>query len=187
MARVEVTTWSLEMLDPVELRPALVDDPALEVRRAEIPSPELSRFLYTSVGGDWHWVDRLGWSLERWRQHLERAGVETWVAYLHGTPAGYFELEPESDGSVEISYFGLLPAFRGRGLGGHLLTLATRRAWDTGAARVWLHTASIDGPHARRNYESRGFRVFASAIAVEELPEYPLGPWPGARVQRRPG
>ncbi|CAM5607549.1 hypothetical protein SFUMM280S_06246 [Streptomyces fumanus] len=35
---------------------------------------------------------------------------------------GYVELRAGEEGSVEIVYFGLLPAFRGRGIGGHLLS-----------------------------------------------------------------
>jgi ribosomal protein S18 acetylase RimI-like enzyme len=161
------------MLRPEQLRPALLDDPALAVRRAPAPAPELSRFLYVSVGADWHWTDRLGWSLERWREYLAQPSVETWVAYLGEAPAGYFELERQPAGAVEIAYFGLLAGFRGRGIGGHLLTVATRRAWEAGARRVWLHTGTLDGPHALRNYESRGFRVFQTRVHEEDLPDRP--------------
>jgi hypothetical protein len=49
---MEITTWYLEQRSPDELRPAR---PApVTVTRAEVVSPELNRFLYTSVGGDWH-------------------------------------------------------------------------------------------------------------------------------------
>ncbi len=58
-------------------------------------------------------------------------------------------------------YFGLLPEFIGRGLGGPLLTAAVRRAWEIpGARRVWLHTCTEDHPQALANYLSRGFSVF---------------------------
>ena len=186
MQRVEVTTWSLEMLRPEDLRPALLDDPALDVRRAEIPSPQLNRWLYTAVGGQHYWIDRLGWSFDRWRQYLEQPGVETWVAYLRGTPAGYFELERQPDAAVQIAYFGLLPGFQGRGIGGHVLTVAARRAWDAGTRRVWVHTGTLDGPHARRNYESRGFRVFDTRVEVLDLPDRPPGAWPSAPLEPAP-
>jgi hypothetical protein len=39
----------------------------------------------------------------------------------------------------------------------------TRRAFALpGARRVWLHTSSIDGAHALRNYEARGFRPYGT-------------------------
>ena len=37
----------------------------------------------------------------RWRAHLERSGVETWVARLAGEPIGYAELVREG-GDVEV-------------------------------------------------------------------------------------
>src|SRR5690606_24464574 len=89
---MDVTTWYLEQTHPDDLRPAR--PPAQDVRivRAEIPSPEFSRFLYTAVGGDWRWTDRLPWSWRQWKEWLDRPGTETWVAWLRGTPAGYVEL-----------------------------------------------------------------------------------------------
>jgi len=102
------------------------------------------------------------------------------VAYVSGTPAGYFELEMQAGGNVEIVYFGLLPQFIGRGLGGALLTATVERAWALGAHRVWVHTCSLDHPNALPGYQARGFRVFNIAHTEEELPERSPGLWPGA-------
>ena len=124
----DVTTWYLELASPEALRPAPEPREGLEVRRAAVPSPELSRWLYTAVGADWWWVDRLGWDWARWHAYLARPQVETWIAYEHGTPAGYAELVA-ADGDVELASFGLLPAFIGRGIGPRLLDAALRRAW----------------------------------------------------------
>lgn len=164
MTNTPVTTWSLEQTAPTDLLPAAAPEGDVRVVRSEVPSPEFSRFLYASVGGDLRWIDRLGWTYARWREHLDRPGVETWVAYEQGTPAGYVELEPQDDGAVEIVYFGLIPAFRGRGIGGHLLSYGAARAWDLAerrpelgqTKRVWLHTCSLDGEHAMDNYLRRG-------------------------------
>ena len=85
---VEVTTWYLEMLDPEQL--VRVGPPLVEARveRADIPSPELNRFLYTAVGGRWYWIDRLNWDYAHWLDYLDRPAVETLVLYVSGTPAG---------------------------------------------------------------------------------------------------
>ena len=56
---------------------------------------------------------------------------------------------------MEIAYFGLLPAFHGRGSGGALLEHALRRGFELGD-RVWVHTCTLDGPHALANYQARG-------------------------------
>src|SRR5690349_18024473 len=99
----------LEMRAPDQLRAARPT--ALEVRRAEVPSPELNRFFYTAVGGDWFWVEKLHWSYDEWRAFVDRPGFATWIGSVRGTPAGYFELEQQPDGAVEIAHFGLLPSF----------------------------------------------------------------------------
>ena len=178
--RVDVTTWYLEMPRPEQLRAVPAPNTDVAVVRAEIPSPELSRFLYTAVGGGWYWTDRLGWSYAQWLAYLNRPELETWVAYVSGTPAGYVELEAQPEGDVEIAYFGLLPRFVGRGIGGHLLSVGVARAWAMGARRVWVHTCSLDGPHALANYRARGFRVYRAEVRTQHLPDRPPGPWPGA-------
>jgi GNAT superfamily N-acetyltransferase len=199
---IEVTTWFLEMLDPSWLRPPQEGKPTpqLTVTQAELPSPALSRFLYTAVGGDWWWTNRLSWTYDRWLAHLDRPTLQTWVGYVAGTPAGYFELERQPPGAgagaaepgadVEVVQFGLLPGFVGRGLGGALLTAAAQRAWEMPAPtgepggpvrRVWLHTCTLDSPPALANYRARGFRVFRTETRVKTFPEVTPGPWPGAR------
>ncbi|MEO1068367.1 MAG: GNAT family N-acetyltransferase [Cyanobacteria bacterium J06638_6] len=174
----EVTTWYLEMREAAQLRPKTCDRPDLEIRQALVPCPEFSRFLYTSVGGHWHWYSRLDWSLDRWLTYLSQADIETWVASVAGTPAGYIELGKHTGGDVEIIYFGLLPQFIGQGIGGHLLTVGVQRAWAMAANRVWVHTCSLDGPHAYKNYESRGFSLYDTQVATQTLPDHPPGPWP---------
>ncbi|MGW0707136.1 GNAT family N-acetyltransferase [Streptomyces sp. NPDC002643] len=187
MSSSAVTTWSLEQTSPGDLLPAAAPDGDVRVVRSEVPSPEFSRFLYASVGQDIRWVDRLSWSYARWQEFLARPGVETWVAYDRGTPAGYVEFEPQDEGVVEIGYFGLIPAFRGRRIGGHLLSYGTARAWDLAerwpslspTKRVWLHTCTRDGEHAMANYQRRGFKLFDTKV-TEETDVVSPGPWPGA-------
>jgi GNAT superfamily N-acetyltransferase len=175
----QVTTWFLEMTDPGRLPAAPEPDPELEIRRAELPSPELSRMLYAGVGADWYWTDRLGWTWQRWLQWLDRPELETWVAYLRGTPAGFFELEDQGD-AVEIASFGLLPAFIGRGIGKRLLDFAIRRAWELEPRRVWVHTCSLDGPNALRTYQGRGLEIYDERVDEVALPAKRPQPWPGA-------
>ncbi|MFV9506881.1 MAG: GNAT family N-acetyltransferase [Oscillochloridaceae bacterium umkhey_bin13] len=170
-----ITTYYLEQTDPAQLCPAR-PAPALMLMRAEEPSPELGRFLYTAVGGNWYWTDRLSWDYARWLARLSRPGIETWVGYVAGTPVGYFELDHEGE-SVEIAYFGLVPRFIGRGLGGALLTAAIQRGWALGVSRVWVHTCSLDGPTALANYQARGMRQYKLEQHEAELADAPPGPW----------
>ena len=102
--------------------------------------------------------------------YAHRDGLETWVAYVGGTPAGYFEIEKNAPGDVHIWNFGLLPQFIGQGLGGHLLTSAVERAWAWGATKVWLRTCSHDHPHALKNYLARGFHIVQTAQSPPNPP-----------------
>jgi GNAT superfamily N-acetyltransferase len=168
------------MLDRGDLRPRRSERTDLAVRRADIPSPELSRFLYTAVGGPHYWTDRLGWTHADWLRYLDPATIETWVAYVSNTPAGYFELERQPRDNVQLAQFGLLQQFIGQGIGGDLLTVAIERAFDLGARRVWVHTNSLDSPHALPNYQARGFKIFETRTETVAVAERPPGPWPGA-------
>ncbi len=184
--KTQVRVTHLEMRSPAELRPALRVPADLILLRAGIPSPELGRFLYTAVGGDWYWRERLPWTYNQWLAWLSRPDVETWVALASGTPAGYFELHTKGNATVELTYFGLLPGFAGRGLGGYLLTQAVERAWRVrpGIECVTVHTCTLDHAAALPNYLARGFTVFKEEEQLVELPEHPPGPWPGAERPR---
>ena len=151
-----VTTW-LELTDPGELRPARNPGiPGAEIRRAQSPDGALSRWFYVVIGRPHAWTDHLGRDAAAWEAWA--AQVETWVLTVGGSRAGYYELRP-GGGGVELAYFGLLPAFQGRGLGGHLLTHALRRGLEL-ASRVWVHTETRDGPAALPNYLARGLRPY---------------------------
>jgi GNAT superfamily N-acetyltransferase len=169
----EVITYYLEMLDPAELRPARPAARPFTVQQAEIPYPALNRFLYEEVGRAFTWTDRLSWSQERWLAYLDRPEQQTWIGYVSGTPAGYFELEAQPDDNVELAYFGLLPPFIGQGLGGLLLTEAIRKAWQMDARRVWVHTCTLDHPVALHNYQARGFRLYdqKSTLPAQSIQE----------------
>ncbi len=178
MTQKEIT-YFLEMHTSEELRPP--GKPpllGLEVKQSTIPCPEWNRFFYTAIGGDWFWVDRLDWTYEQWQEQVNRQHLETWVGFVGGTPVGYFELEGTTD--IELAYFGVLPQFAGKGLGGHLLAAAVRRAWEKGPSKVWVHTSSFDDPRALKNYQARGFKLVREEISLKELPDEPPGPWPGA-------
>jgi GNAT superfamily N-acetyltransferase len=181
-----VTTWYLEMTAPGELRPKRSERADLALVQIDVPTPELNRFFYSAIGGGWYWLDRLPWTYAQWMKYLDRPELETWIFYVAGLPAGYFELEMQAGGDVEVAYFGLLPRYTGKGLGGHLLTAAVERAWQRGARRVWLHTCSMDHLAALAHYQARGFRLYREETEDEDLPEKSPGPWPGALLPEPP-
>ena len=171
-----VTITYLEMDDPADAVPYR-GRRRLDVRRAEVPCPEMNRLLYVAVGSGWWWYSRLSWSKERWTAWVERPEVETWIGYLAGTPVGYFELEAQPGPAVELVYFGLLPTFIGQGLGTELLAAAVERAWALAPKRVWVHTCTLDHPRALPNYQARGFRIYDAEDLMEHFPDVQPSIW----------
>ncbi|THV42513.1 GNAT family N-acetyltransferase [Glycomyces buryatensis] len=175
---MELTTWYLEMRDPDELKAASAPAVPVDIVWSELASPAYSRFLYSAVGERWAWIDRLPWDREQWCEYLDLPGVETWTAFVRGTPVGYAELDGHRSGEVELVYFGLMPEFIGQGIGGHLLTAAVERAWKIAdrweeldaPERVWLHTCSKDSPMGLANYRARGFTVYKTETAETDDP-----------------
>jgi ribosomal protein S18 acetylase RimI-like enzyme len=166
---IQVTRTYLELHSAAELEPAPAPDPAPRLERLGQCPPSFYRYLYTEVGRAFHWNDRRGWDDEQIRRHLGTAGLSLWLLTWEGAPAGYFELAPHTDGSIEIAYFGLLPDYIGRGWGKYLLTAAVRAAWDESPVRVWLHTCSLDHPAALPNYLRRGFRAVRQETYMADI------------------
>lgn len=154
-----VTRTYLRLEHPAALVPRRTGDPMVRVERERPMSASRYRHLYAAVGHAWHWHDRDAWSDAQLESHLGRPDVHVLVMRVGGETAGFVELQRHDD-DVEIAYFGLLPAFIGLGLGGHLLTVAVEEAARLGAASVWLHTCTLDHPAALANYQARGFVPF---------------------------
>ena len=166
---IEVTRTYLEMRDASDLHAEISSDPRVRIERMVDCPASLFRSLYVEVGRNYHWIDRLPWTDEQIEGHLYQTEISLWLMTYETEPAGYFELRRCEDGSSEIAYFGLLPAFIGRGLGKHLLTCATEQAWFDGANRVWLHTCTLDDKAAMPNYLRRGFQAFKHESYMVDL------------------
>lgn len=159
-----VTIYYLEMLNKKQLKSKPVVE-KLTITEAKIKEYRFNRFLYSLIGEQWQWFDKLKQSDQCWKEYSERDNLRTWVAYYEGAIAGYFELEIGAEKEVEIKYFGLSPAFIGKGLGGYLLTYAIEQAWTVcEAKRVWVHTCSLDHPSALANYQARGLVLYHQEI-----------------------
>jgi GNAT superfamily N-acetyltransferase len=157
----EIITY-LEMTGPDQLNPAR---PAAGVvleqvdRTSPLIVPTQAR-----VGAPHGWRSSTR-SDEEWARWLAHPLRQYWLIKHETDVAGIADLEPHPAGEVEITTFGLLPEFVGKGLGGHALTLTIRQAWEfEGARRVWLHTSTRDHPNALPNYQRRGFRPFRTEV-----------------------
>lgn len=168
LAATEVTTWFLQFDGDA---PQQLHWPeAVLLTEAEIASPELSQFMFRTVGGPWRWFSRLSWDYQQWQRYLTEQQVRTWLLTVKGTPAGYIELLKHLDQSVEIKFFGLMPQFIGQGLGSLLAKAAVMQAASWTNGKIWLHTCSADHPSALKNYQNAGFRVTHTEVSLEALP-----------------
>ena len=158
---MRATRTYLELTDPGQFQPAFGHFSDVVIERVERPTPDLYRRCYRTVGEAYHWRDRWDWTDQEIRAHLAQPGISLHVATRNGTLMGWYELRRvPDDASVEIAYFGLAPGAIGHGLGKHLLSCAVDDAWALRPGRVWLHTCTLDHPHALSNYEKRGFVAY---------------------------
>lgn len=165
-----VTTY-LEMTEPAQFHPAYIQNSRMDIKRLERVDIGFYLFLYTEVGWEYGWRDRLLMSHDELRETLAALTTSVYVLYYEGVPAGYVELSQQA-ASTEIIYFGLREAFMGMGLGKHFLSFGIEQGWKDGAKRIFVHTCNLDGPHALDNYLKRGFRVYN--IERKPMPEHYL-------------
>jgi GNAT superfamily N-acetyltransferase len=171
---VERTVTYLKMTSPDQLIPGRRPAEPVEIERTGPGSAPLLASIQTGIGTPHHWRSL---SEGQWKEDLARPGSHAWIARVRGEVAGMVVLKAEEGGDTEIVVLGLVPEFVGKGFGGHLVTLATRLAWEAehpdggNTRRVWLHTSSLDHPNALSNYKRRGFRVFKTENEPKEIAE----------------
>jgi GNAT superfamily N-acetyltransferase len=168
---LDETLTYLEMTSPSQLVPGRPPPAPLEVEEIGPEAASLLRSTYVRIWAGLASGGRMAWSDAQWEEELARRGVGAWVVRVGEDVAGFVELEGEPNGDVGIVVFGLVPQFVGRGFGGAFLALATRLAWSldlpggVSTRRIVVRTSTGDHPHALRNYERRGFRVFRTERA----------------------
>jgi len=187
-------THVLRSAPGVVLRRARGDDVALECavyvegRRAEMavagwPDAVLEAFL----------ADQFRLQSLHYARHY--ADADRWIVEVDGVAAGRLILIVAGE-ELRVVDVGLLPAFRGRGIGTALIDFAAGQAGARGLARIGLHVEP-NNP-ARRLYLRLGFASQGLAGAYEKmertLPSADIGgaersapPDPALRDGRTPG
>lgn len=114
--------------------------------------------LYDAVGRDYAWEDihaREETDLHNW---LHDPAVDLYTLMSKGWTHGFFILDGREAGTVDLSYFGLVPEAIGQGLGRYLLQTAILTAWDRkGTERMTVNTCTLDHPRALQTYQKNGF------------------------------
>ena len=141
----------------------------LTVVQARQPTVSFYRFLYNTVGRQYHWYSRGKLSDAELSAILTDSLNELHVLYADGTPAGFAELDRRVEGEVELVQFGLMPEFIGQGLGKWFLQWTVDRVWSYGPRRYWLHTCTLDHPAALPNYLKAGFILYRTDTIQREI------------------
>ena len=132
----------------------------IAILRAERPPVHFYRYLYDTIGRDYHWVDRKKVADDTLETILQDPKVELYVLHAEGCPAGMAELDFRKENVCNLAYFGLMPEFIGCRLGPWLLDAAIDSAFRTEPKRIFVHTCTFDHPKALGLYQRAGFRVY---------------------------
>ena len=141
----------------------------MTVLYVQTPTVSYYRYLYDSVGKDYHWRSRRRLSDEELADVLHDPGNELHVLHVDGSPAGFTELDHRRPNEIELIQFGLTPDFIGQGLGKWLLQWTIDKAWSYQPNRFWLHTCTLDHPAALSMYKKAGFVQYDEKSIRREL------------------
>jgi GNAT superfamily N-acetyltransferase len=156
-----VTVTFLEMHEPKE-PPSPQPHTQFELLSKPISVNDY-RKLYYGVGEKWHWLDRMVMPDNELFEKINAANVDIFVFKIKNETAGYIEFVKEEK-YVEVQYFGLLPAFIGKGYGKYFLQWVVARAWSYNPEWVQLNTCTLDHPHALAVYRKAGFQEVRTEV-----------------------
>ena len=148
--------------------PAPAPGVSLERRRA-MPVADSLR-LYHAIGDDWLWWSRLTWDEARLAAHLAEEETEVYVAEADSEEIGLIELNLRPAPDIELRYFGLVPSWIGKGLGGWLLVHALAAVGRHRPRRMILNTCTLDHPCALAFYRRHGFAITHSEVDIVDDP-----------------
>ncbi|AHJ67846.1 GNAT family N-acetyltransferase [Granulibacter bethesdensis] len=156
-------------------RPPAVPAPALPegMRVVRVIAPDLAfyRFLYATVGAPYLWWLRRVMPDRDLAALLSDPQIGVFVLEADGQTAGFYELDARYAPSVNLSYFGLMPGWVGRGLGHAFLRHAVDMAWATGSTRyVTVNTCNADHPRALPLYRQVGFHPYRQMVERWNIP-----------------
>jgi GNAT superfamily N-acetyltransferase len=159
-------TW-MELTDlsrPVEPAPD-----GYVLRRLGREDATLHRKLYRDIGEPWLWSGLLMKSKGEMEAYLADPKVLSFAAFDGGKAIAMLDLEVSHEG-IEIVYFGLAPAYTGKGAGGWLMAETIRITREAGQSRLWLHTCNFDHPRAISFYQKQGFAIYAQGFEIMDDP-----------------
>ena len=138
--------------------------------RLGAPTLAFYRYLYDTVGGPHLWWLRRALPDSALAGIIGDPAVSIYVLYRHGEPAGFFELDARGKPDVNLSYFGMVPAMIGRGLGNPFLRAAVDEAFRQTSRGLTVNTCTADHPRALPTYLRTGFKPVRSVREMWDVP-----------------
>ena len=170
--KIETVITYLDMTAPPKVPPPPLPLGSIAIMKAVSPTLSFYRYLYNTVGEPHLWWERRVMPDDELEPAIKADNVDVMVLYVGGVPAGYYELTEHPDRKlVELTYFGLIPDFVGRGYGAYLLRAAIDDAWSRHCERLTVHTCNLDHPNALRTYQKAGFNAYDQEVQEIEDPK----------------
>lgn len=168
--RIPTIVTFLDMAAKPELTPPPLPAGKIAILRAEKPPVHFYRYLYDAIGKAHYWVDRKKIGDDGIAELLADPGVQLYVLYAEGCPAGMAEMDYRNPAAGQLAYFGLMPEFIGRGLGHYFLVQTVLNAWAKPIKMLKVNTCTLDHPRALPLYQRAGFSPYAREERYIELP-----------------
>lgn len=130
--------------------------------------PDIYLHYYSEVGKEHFWLDRLVMPKNELSDLINAPNIDIYIMKVGNQSAGYVEFIIDKK-FTEILYFGIMPAFIGKGLGKYALDWAINKAWSYNPQWIQLNTCELDHPHAIHNYKKRGFKETKTEIHQRKI------------------
>ncbi|MBB2162176.1 GNAT family N-acetyltransferase [Gluconacetobacter sacchari] len=158
-------------MDAPPAGPAAVLPEGYRIARHPAPDAAFYRVLYDGVGQDYCWWMRRVMPEGELTALLRDPRVQLHVLWRGEEACGFFELDRQVPGEVNLAYFGLMPGQIGHGIGRAFLRAALDEAWGWRPQSVRVNTCSADHPRAMETYRQAGFRVVRTVREVWDIPD----------------
>ena len=160
---------SLEMFSKPEQQPR-ENKSDWALTHVENPNLEWYRDLYRRIGEEWLWFSRAVMPFEELATIISDQKVEIRALEVNGKTAGLLELDYRVDGECELAFLGVTEEFLGQGAGKWLMNHAIELAWNSSINRLWIHTCTLDHPHALPFYIKSGFKPYQRQLELADDP-----------------
>ena len=165
---VPATVTFLEMHHRPATSLPIREQTTFSILQKPIAREEYRRY-YGEVGQQYYWLDRIYMDNDELSKKINDDKVDIFLMHVNNDLAGFAEFVREPD-FTEILYFGLFPAFVGKGWGHFFLQWVIGQAWSYDPKWIQLNTCSLDHPNALPMYKKAGFAVVRTEVQERKAP-----------------